>query len=233
LRGAGAELLELYVDLALEDQELRARPPVLHNSDGDLLVMCKETWRIVPGQRAEAIERLRKLGLEPAPASGSITSFVWHRDNDDGASGTVLGHVTVDADSVVLETNSKKRRARMKPRISKALADLAVHSESVEQSQKELLKRAESGAHAAPAAPRMNGPEDTVLRAYAQSHYATWPDEKLPALNGRTPREAITTPAGKAQVAALLRDMEHQSHTTPMAGAYDFNLLRRQLGLLH
>lgn len=234
LRGAGSELLELYVDLVLEDQQRRARPPVLHNSDGDLLVMCTETWRLLPGKRADAIERLGKLGLEAAPASGSATaSFAWHRDNDDGVSGTVLGHVNVDAETVILETNSKKRRARMKPRITKALIEVAVHSGSVEQSQKELLKRAASGAHAEPAAPPMNGPEAAVLRADAQSHYATWPDEKLPALNGRTPREAITTPAGKAQVAALLRDMEHQSHSTPMAGAYDFNLLRRQLGLPH
>jgi len=41
LRGLGTEPLDLYVYAVEEDDVRRARSPVLHNSDGDLVVM----WR--------------------------------------------------------------------------------------------------------------------------------------------------------------------------------------------
>ncbi len=37
---------------------------------------------------------------------------------------------------------------------------------------------------------------------------ARWADEPIPVLGNRTPREAVTTPAGRAQVEQLLRDYE-------------------------
>ena len=39
-------------------------------------------------------------------------------------------------------------------------------------------------------------------------HYANWADETIPALHGRTPRQAITTPAGLERVKGLLREYE-------------------------
>lgn len=39
-------------------------------------------------------------------------------------------------------------------------------------------------------------------------HYANWADEAIPALGGRTPRQAITTPAGLERVKGLLREYE-------------------------
>ena len=39
-------------------------------------------------------------------------------------------------------------------------------------------------------------------------HYANWSDEAIPALGGRTPRQAITTPAGLERVKGLLREYE-------------------------
>jgi len=41
----------------------------------------------------------------------------------------------------------------------------------------------------------LEGPEiDAVLRAFKARHYATWPDERLPALDGLTPRQAAAKP---------------------------------------
>ena len=42
--------------------------------------------------------------------------------------------------------------------------------------------------------------EDTLRRMYAK-----WPDEPIPALTGKTPRQAIDTPAGLERVKGLLR----------------------------
>lgn len=39
-------------------------------------------------------------------------------------------------------------------------------------------------------------------------HYANWADEAIPALGGRTPLQAISTPAGLERVKGLLREYE-------------------------
>jgi hypothetical protein len=45
--------------------------------------------------------------------------------------------------------------------------------------------------------------EDTLRRMYAK-----WPDEPIPALAGKTPRQAINTPAGLERVKGLIRMYE-------------------------
>ena len=54
-------------------------------------------------------------------------------------------------------------------------------------------------------------PPEVVAQAIEQAlhrHYANWADETIPALDGRTPRQAITTPAGLERVKGLLREYE-------------------------
>lgn len=54
-------------------------------------------------------------------------------------------------------------------------------------------------------------PPEVIAQAIEQvlhRHYANWADETIPALGGRTPRQAITTPAGLERVKGLLREYE-------------------------
>jgi len=54
-------------------------------------------------------------------------------------------------------------------------------------------------------------PPEVIAQAIEQAihrHYANWVDETIPALDGRTPRQAITTPAGLERVKGLLREYE-------------------------
>lgn len=39
-------------------------------------------------------------------------------------------------------------------------------------------------------------------------HWHRWVDEPVPALNGRTPRQAAATPEGRERLEALLTDFE-------------------------
>jgi len=64
---------------------------------------------------------------------------------------------------------------------------------------------------------------------YKRNHYAGWCDEALPALDGKTPREAIATAVGKKTVVNLLKDFENYE-----AGAefpFDFGFLWEELNL--
>lgn len=54
-------------------------------------------------------------------------------------------------------------------------------------------------------------PPEVIAQAIEQvlhRHYANWADETIPALDGRTPRQAITTPPGLERVKGLLREYE-------------------------
>lgn len=48
---------------------------------------------------------------------------------------------------------------------------------------------------------------DQGIRRRLSEHYSTWPDYPLPALSGKSPRDAMKTAEGRASVEALIRDM--------------------------
>jgi len=72
-----------------------------------------------------------------------------------------------------------------------------------------------------------------VIQEYLAQHYARWPDDNLPALGGKSARQAVKDPAGRKAVIDLLRMMENGEERKQAAGApsYDFNIIRRELGL--
>ena len=46
------------------------------------------------------------------------------------------------------------------------------------------------------------------LDPYIHQFYANWPDEPIPALDGKTPRQAMTTASVLEQVKGLIRSYE-------------------------
>ncbi len=71
-----------------------------------------------------------------------------------------------------------------------------------------------------------------MLAKLNADHYATWPDVQLPALMGKTPRDAMSTANGRERVEALIVDFERtQDDAHSAAPDYDFNQLRSALGL--
>ena len=50
---------------------------------------------------------------------------------------------------------------------------------------------------------------DQLILEFKRRHYADWPDQPLPALDGKTPREAVQTVGGRGVVDVLLKGMEN------------------------
>jgi hypothetical protein len=75
--------------------------------------------------------------------------------------------------------------------------------------------------------------EREVIERVKAEHYAKWPDESLPALGGKTARQAVQTPEGRKAVEDLLRMMENREAREGREGqpVYDFTIVRRELGL--
>jgi hypothetical protein len=71
-----------------------------------------------------------------------------------------------------------------------------------------------------------------ALRETLRRHYRSWPDEQLPALGGRTPREAVQDADGREAVQALLRQFERDmKRQDPALTAGIIDELRATLGI--
>lgn len=73
--------------------------------------------------------------------------------------------------------------------------------------------------------------QQALIRRLKNRHYRDWPDQPLPALAGKTPREAARTRRGRDQVDLLLRQFEHHEGRLPAAERFDISSLRALLGL--
>ena len=62
-------------------------------------------------------------------------------------------------------------------------------------------------------------------------YYTDWLEQSIPALGGLTPRQAVRTREGRAQVEVLLKGIENHAARGPVGAAPDVGRLRRELGL--
>ena len=141
--------------------------------------------------------------------------------------------VTAERDEVVrlvLETVSRQRaergRALLEAAAGPAVAYRATSSESVQRALERPARRARPEDDVPPEAAG-------IVQAFYERHYRAWLDEPLPALDGRTPREAANLKSARPKVIALLKDMENLSARERLEGrpAYDFGWMWGQLGL--
>jgi len=143
--------------------------------------------------------------------------------------------VTAERDEVVrlvLATVSRQRaergRALLEAAAGPAVAYRATSSESVPRAlERRPARRARSEDDVPPEAAA------EIVQAFYERHYRAWLDEPLPALDGRTPREAANLKSARPKVIALLKDMENLSARERLEGrpAYDFGWMWGQLGL--
>lgn len=82
-----------------------------------------------------------------------------------------------------------------------------------------------------PTAKMPPGMARATLRDSLANYYAAWLDSPLPELAGKTPRQAVRTPAFRPHVHALIRELEDKARDTGLTDLYDFDDLRRAIGL--
>lgn len=66
-----------------------------------------------------------------------------------------------------------------------------------------------------------------------EESFKIWSDTPVEALGGKTPREAVGDPEGRAKVIDALKIIEYHQTQARLSGRrwYDVNLIRRDLGL--
>ena len=238
-----------YLDIR---DALSARPR-LCNTDGDPLLFHTLTFRIESAEVAfEALARLsvgrsREELLDDAERDerGKLRSvdFEWIREGNRKFKtwdNTILGHIKISERRLVAEVNSENRAKRLRKEIEKWLGAMAVHEGTLVQTLDEMRKNTpqheaeEAELREAELEAMLADPEARkFLQATMQKQVESWVHEKIPALGGRTPIEAVRDPDGKEMVEALLLHWERRDErdVSPNQIHPDISAVRRLLNL--
>ncbi len=238
----------IYFSLA--ESYLHPPAPKLHNTDDEPLE--PRTLYFDIDSAPSAFDALAPLALgntreelladAKLDAAGAVleASLPWIRRNDPKASleTVVLGHLRIEDRKLTVEVNSAKRAKAFRALIEKMPLNARYR-----RTRKQPLKIApppqSAGAGIEPAprdaeqAELMQRPEVRAHLAELQRrHYENWPEVPVPALNNKTPLEAIQDPDGREMVEALITQFERDAARMPVPPSADvFSALRRRLGL--
>jgi hypothetical protein len=157
-----------------------------------------------------------------------------------GLKTVLMGRIRIENCKLTVEVNSVARAKAVRATIEELLGERARYRRSRKQSMESVVPPMTGGpgiraaARSAENEELMQHPEVRAQLAEMQRrHYEGWPDIPLPALNGRTPRDAVKDPDGREMVEALIsqfeRDVVAMSVSTPREV---FSKLRERLGLL-
>jgi hypothetical protein len=213
---------------AMELPERKWQQLRLTNTDGDPIEFQKAVFTVLNGQAVS-----EAFASCPALIDDGDGRFTWLRGDPGSTNNTVLGNLRLSEDRLTLECNSRNRLAAGKQLLGDIAGAHLRHLADEIISIEELKRQASTRASARPedaVPPEIANP---LIEQMLDRHYSTWPDTPLPALGGKTPREAVRTAEGRRQVENLLLDFENQSEHDRRAGrpAYDFSRIRRELGL--
>lgn len=163
--------------------------------------------------------------------TGNTVQFTSTRLEPGEAGRRCLGTVVLGGERLVFEATSKPRaeggRAMIEALAGDAVTYRATSYEDIEQALKRRPAEAPRDSDVPPhVAAALTG------QVYA-AHYRKWLDEPLPALGGRTPREATRLKSARPKLLSLLKAMENLSERERREGrpAHDFGWMWEELGL--
>jgi hypothetical protein len=227
-------LLELF-DGGYEPLEVAAffgpqPPPLLHNREGHLLVQCTVTYDI-PEAAVEAAWRqlaaeLDEDGPDRLLATGEL---------DDGER-VIRGSVHRQQRRLTITANSVERLGELQQQVLAAAPGSQLVSESIVPMEELLAERGRDpqakGVQDAEAQRLGVSPDEeaALLEQVMREYEQRWLDQKLPALDGRTPRQAAAEGGSAlADLHALLDDIQWQADNS--GGGMSAARIRHHLGL--
>jgi hypothetical protein len=202
------------------------------NREGDAVEFCHADYTVL--DEPALLAKLRSLEeLKEESGNAGEAHFGW-LDTVAVGPRTVYGHLQVGGGHLRLEAQSRTRLQLGRGLLETHASSLLKHQGDSCLSLDEFKQRI--AASRGPGEPERSVPteleREAILQMKAQ-HYATWPDDPLPSLGGKTARQAVKTKSGRKAVLDLIRDFEHGEAREAKAGqpAFDLRPMRKTLGL--
>jgi hypothetical protein len=225
---------EIFGRLTVKLHERMRQLPRLVNTDGEPLALCKVRFEVGKPEEFLAGLRAHQELEELTGCEKEEVEFVWQGRR--GEKTVLLGRIVLAGNGLLLECNSRERVARGS-NLLKQVGLIEVRGEEIKEGQKvleEARARLDRGlAERDDVLPEPPPEAQAYLQEAMRRHYEDWVDHPLPALDGKTPREAAKDPRSRRMLIDLLREMEYmdQRGSHPGYGPFDWNKMRRRLGL--
>lgn len=232
----------LFIEI---DHALTPAEPQFTNSDGDDVLFHDLRYPLASGVTQKAVaERLDRVkGFLPEGAK--FWNWLAARKGRGGKAGdgimldtqmegaTVLGSAELKGKTLFVTVNSAERAAKVQTLIGAAAGDLLrsplTTIRTVDQMRAD--QRRDLPGEAADEIP----PEIArqLMRDHLDKHYRETLDAPIPALGGKSPRQAVRTAAGRDKVIDWLKMLENRSagHGEGPIAEYDFGWMWSELGL--
>jgi hypothetical protein len=243
------KLIERYLDIM--DKVLHPQIPKLHNTDGEPLEMHRLVFDIDSPEKV--LDALKSLDLDRSeeeflaatecPARGEFKSvqFNWSKPGNrlhENWPTTIFGHIEIKGRRLSAELNSARRAQEFKTLVAERLGGAArLRADRIQSVEKMLAERNRAGPEDSVREAESNAlTEHPEVQARVQQmmaeHFDRWVTEKIPALNGQTPLEAVRDPDGREKVMALVIEAERSARRMkPPVDPVTLRRVRERLGL--
>jgi hypothetical protein len=232
----------LFTEIA---RALTPAEPQFANADGDDVVFHDLRFSLASGvPQADVAARLDKVkGLAPEgpkfwnwlvarkPRVGKATGGTMLDMQMDGA--TVLGSLELKGKTLLVMVNSVRRAAKVEALVIDAAGDLLKRPlttiRTIEQLRAEQHRDGlrDEADEIPPDIARQ------LMQKHLDQHYRETLDAPIPALGGKSPRQAVRNAAGRQKVIDWLSLLENRSakHDDGPIAQYDFGWMWAELGL--
>ncbi|MBA4349106.1 MAG: hypothetical protein C0415_03840 [Thermodesulfovibrio sp.] len=209
--------------------DLIQNPPPMKFSttSGEPLLFSKAIFEIK--DKEDVINGLKQIeGFEQ-----DKNGFGWFDKRDKDGSATIFGNIEIKGDTLTLECNSKERLERGKKLILENTSGAISHKIDSFQDPMQALKSHEGKSEKKKENEIPMEIKQQLYTQFMQKHSEKWLKEKIPALEGKTPAQAVKTKAGKKKVIDLLKLFENGEEHNRKEGRpyYDLSWMWDRLGL--
>lgn len=247
LRAGAATITTLWLDDAL--RRCLAPPPQLANTDGEPIEFMALHYRLKPKVSAARIAEALS-GIADLRAEDDGAQWTWfgpaeptskgrrRKGGDDSDTGrTIHGSLALEGKLLKVTVNSDARAARIRSLLDPVLDGLAreplIERTTPEQAMAEARRTA---APPSPGGAEVLSPEDmrSAVHQFLDRHYRNTLSQPIPALGGKSPRQAVRSARGRTAVASWLKGLEQNKARLPaddpMRG-YGFGWMWEELGV--
>jgi len=219
---ANGELFNFYwYDLVRNPTKIK-----LVTTDGEQVVVSRAYYHFE--DKGPILESLRKIEEFEEEKS----EFAWFGKRNEEGEAKLLGRVFFDGDTLVLECSSRERLKRGKEILQNCVPGIRHKVDSYEDIYKHLDSLKEKPVPKPPSDIPLEV-QQQLLAKLMERHWRKWLTEKIPALGGKTPKQAVRSKKGREQVRELLKSFENMEEHNRKAGKgfYDFSWMWDELGI--
>lgn len=165
---------------------------------------------------------------------GDLLTIETHVYSPEGKNYSLFAEVILQSKELLVNVNSSQRANILEDYIESNLGNMVGKAEWQYEDMEKLMKGAGQPKAKPPVSGLFPAEESKIIQEAYSTYYLNWLDNELEILGNKTPRQAVRTQKGKAQVMSLLKGMENyhlNNKKHKNLPAYDFSQLWKVLGL--